>query len=329
MDLLSDVMTALRIENPAGGRVEWRAPWGVRFDDEPGTAGFLVVLRGSAWMRLGDDDPVALGPGDVVFAPDGEGYTFADSPTTPIDKAPIRPAQRVGGTGGAPSAVTVCGGYRLDPDRTHPLLRDLPGTVHVPARVGRNPRLQAAVDILGDEIEGERPGADAILPMALDMLLLYVLRAWFEDRPSDTGPVTGWAAAVTDREISAALNAIHTDPAYPWTVQGLADHARLSRATFSRRFSAMVGQPPLAYLTWWRMTVAAGSLRDTGEALSVIAPRVGYTSEFAFANAFKRHHGLSPGRFRRRAAEASPGIGRGSGRTAQGHSTVGHRDPEG
>lgn len=305
MDVLSDVMTTLRIGNPAGARVEWRAPWGVRFADEPGAAGFLVVLRGSAWMRSGDSGPVALGPGDVVFSPNGAGYALVDSPATPVDDTQPLAERPPGGAEGDATAVTLCGGYRLDPDRTHPLLRELPGTIHVRASVGRHPRLRAAVDILGEEIDGTRLGADAILPIALDMLLLYVLRAWFEDRPADAGAATGWAAALVDPEISASLSAVHTAPDHPWTVQELADRARLSRATFSRRFAALVGQPPLTYLTWWRMTVAAGLLRDTGRSLAAIASDVGYSSEYAFANAFKRHHGVPPGRFRRRAAEPS------------------------
>lgn len=299
MDVVSDVMTALRVEDPTGARVRWRAPWSVRFDSRPGTAGFLIVLQGSAWMWTEDGGPVALGPGDVVFSPDGAGYTFADSPDSPIGAAPPGPDPLAFGAGDDVTAVTLCGGYRLDPDRTHPLLRELPATMRVPADAGRHPHLGTAVDILREEDGGARPGAHAILPLALDMLLLYLMRAWFEDRSADADTATGWAAALMDRKIGACLNALHGDPARPWTVQDLADIARLSRAAFSRRFSALVGQPPLTYLTWWRMTVAAGLLRDTDGPLAVIADQVGYLSEFAFATAFKRHHGTSPGRFRR------------------------------
>lgn len=311
MDALSDVMTTLRVDEPDGARVEWRAPWSVRFPDEPGAAGFLVMLHGWAWMWLDEDTPVALGPGDVVLSPNGAGFDFADSPTTPFRDAGF-PHEPLAKEGEGPTTVTLCGGYRLDTDRVHPLLRELPETIHISASVGRHPRLRAVVEILGDEIHGERPGTDAIVPSALDMLLLYALRAWFEDQPSDTSTATGWAAALGNPQVSASLNAIHTDPAHPWTVQTLADRARLSRATFSRRFSALVGQPPLSYLTWWRMTVAAGLLRDTDGTLAAIAAQVGYTSEFAFANAFKRHHGLSPGRFRRRAAGTTTALGTGA-----------------
>ncbi|NBE99785.1 helix-turn-helix transcriptional regulator, partial [Nonomuraea sp. K271] len=188
----------------------------------------------------------------------------------------------------------------------HPLLRELPGTIHIPARPGHHAGLRAAVEVLGAEIDSRRLGAAALLPVALDMLLLYVLRVWFEAHPRG-GTATGWAAALAAPDISAALNAMHDDPAHPWTVQELADRARMSRATFSRRFGSLTGQPPLTYLTWWRMTMAARLLLEPASSLDAVAARVGYTSEFAFANAFKRHFHLAPGRYRHQAqARARP-----------------------
>nr|WP_221494160.1 AraC family transcriptional regulator [Actinomadura coerulea] len=196
--------------------------------------------------------------------------------------------------------VTLCGGYRLDPDRTHPLLRDVPAVLHLPAQVGRHDDLRTTLDGLGRELGTSRPGGAALVPLLLDMLLLHVLRAWFEDRPRDPGG-GGWAAALADPPISSALHAIHQDPAHAWTVQSLADQAGLSRAAFGRRFTAATRQPPLAYLTWWRLTAAAGILRETDVPLEQIAAQVGYSSQFALANAFKRQYGVPPGRFRRTA----------------------------
>lgn len=189
--------------------------------------------------------------------------------------------------------------------RTHPLLRDLPAVIHVPARHGHHPELRAAVDALGAEIGNPRLGAGAVVPVLLDMLLLYLLRAWFEEQP-ERGTATGWAAALADPQIRAALNAIHRDPAHPWSVQTLAEQARLSRAAFCRRFSTLTGRPPLTYLTWWRLTLAADLLRESDASLDEVASRVGYASEFAFANAFKRQDGVAPGRFRRQRPATLP-----------------------
>ncbi|MBB4932299.1 AraC-like DNA-binding protein [Lipingzhangella halophila] len=300
------MIAATRTGRPAGERVNWYAPWGQRFADQPGSAGFLVVLRGSCWLLRESTPPVQLGPGDVVFSPHGDGYAMADNPATPL-ASPETSRSREGHEAPPPgeradtaSTVTLCGGYHLDPSRTHPLLRELPGVIHLPARLGAHPELWSAVEILAAEIDSTRLGADAVMPLALDMLLLYILRAWFEDRHQG-GADVGWAGALADPAVRSALNAIHRAPARQWTVQELAEQARLSRATFSRRFATLTGQPPLKYLTWWRMTIAAGQLRDTGASLGEVASHAGYTSEFAFAHAFKRHFTIAPGRYRSQA----------------------------
>jgi hypothetical protein len=259
VDVLSDVISSMRIGRPGFARTELRSPWGMRFPPSPGTAGFTVVLRGSCWLLVDGEEPVAVGPSDVIFAPRGDGHGLADDPATPLVEAAHPPEPPADGDG---EVVTLCGGYRLDPHRTHPLLRDMPAVLHLPAHLGRHDDLRATLAALGRELETPRPGGAALVPLLLDMLLLYVLRAWFEDPPRRPGGA-GWAAALADRSISSALHAIHRDPAHGWTVQSLAEEAGLSRAAFARRFAAATRQPPLAYLTWWRLTIAAGLLRDT------------------------------------------------------------------
>ncbi|MFG1703593.1 AraC family transcriptional regulator [Nonomuraea sp. M3C6] len=306
MDVLSDVIAIMRSGQPRSARVEWRAPWGQRFPSAPGSAGFQVVLQGSSWLFPPDGEPIALSTGDVVFFPHGHGYAMADTPSTPVAEPACDPLDEGPGLfasasiDGPVTTVLLCGGYRLDPSRAHPILRDLPDMIHLPARLGLRTELRAAVEFLGAEIRSPRLGADTVVSSLLDMLLLYILRAWFDAEP-DHCQVGGWAQALTDPVVSAALDAVHRDPAHPWTVQELGARAGLSRAAFSRRFSTLVGQPPLAYVTWWRLATAARLLRQSDAALGEIAARVGYTSEFAFANAFKREHGLAPGKYRREA----------------------------
>lgn len=304
--MLSDVIAVVRTGRPRSARIQWHGSWGQRFPSAPGSAAFQVVLQGSCWLLPPSGAPVALGVGDVVFFPHGHGYGLADAPSVPLaepvcdplEDAELFASASVGQPQGRTPTVTLCGGYQLDPSRTHPLLRDLPDVIHLPARLGQRHELRAAVDLLGGEIENPRFGGDAIVPALLDMLLLYILRTWFDEQP-ERGTTTGWAAALADPAINAALQAIHGDPAQHWTVQTLGDQAGLSRAAFARRFTALVGQPPLAYLTWWRMTTAARLLRESDVSLSEVAARVGYTSEFAFANAFKREYGTAPGKYRR------------------------------
>ncbi len=345
MDVLSDVISTVRTGQPHSARIEWHAPFGMRFPEIPG-AKFLVVLQGSCWLLVDGREPVQLGPGDVLFMPRGRGHALTSSAELPADRLdcvtflrdqegvatalaeeflptlvcsegyarskeptnlPPFGAVSVGDVrGGEPACVTVGGSYYASTSRPHPLLSELPDVVHLPARVGRHSELPLAVGLLGRELGSNRPGADTLVPHLLDMLVVYILRTYLEEAHA-SGEATGcgFAGALRDPAVHSAIQAVHRDPAHPWTVADLGELAGLSRAAFSRRFTSMVGQSPLAYVTWWRLTVAAHLLLDEDAPISSIAARVGYSSQFAFANAFKREFGNSPGRYR----EASkPGL---------------------
>ncbi|MCX4685019.1 AraC family transcriptional regulator [Kitasatospora purpeofusca] len=310
MDILTEALGSMRTGQPASVRTEGRAPWGLRLPPVAG-AGFHVVLYGTCWLVPLEDDtaePIALSPGDVVFLRDGRGHVLADRPDTPA--VPEQPSQfrpslpigtvTVGGDG--PRTSLLCGNYHLDQARPHPLVRQLPEIVHLQTRHGRHPELSAAVQLLGAELENPRIGSAGIVPALIDSLLLYILRAWFEEQPPATA--AGWAAALGDAAVAPALTAIHEAPSTPWTVESLAGRAGLSRAAFARRFTALVGEPPMAYLTRWRMTTAARLLRESEAPLTAVAAKTGYGSEYAFAKAFKREFGLAPGGYRREARTA-------------------------
>ncbi|KAB8167684.1 helix-turn-helix domain-containing protein [Streptomyces sp. 3MP-14] len=300
MDVLSDAIAVMRTGVPHSSRTCRSAPWGMRFPASEG-AGFHVVLQGSCWLLPPEGgEPLALSAGDVVFLAQGGAYGLADAPDTPLVPVVRRGEEWVWEApqepGGGPTTLLLCGAYRLSRARPHPLLAELPPVVHLPARIGAHRALRGAVDLLGGELEAPGPGSDAAIPALLDTLLLYILRAWLADHSEQA--TTGWAAALADPAIADALDAIHRDPAHPWTVAELGRLAGLSRAAFARRFATVVGQPPLAYLTWWRMTVAGRLLDSTDAPLRVVAQRSGYSSEFAFAKAFRRELGMSPGQYR-------------------------------
>ncbi|CAM5571870.1 AraC family transcriptional regulator [Streptomyces tanashiensis] len=302
MDVLSDAIAAMRTGLPHSSRTVRLAPWGVRYPSSD-SAGFHVVLQGTAWLLPPDDAaPVRLAPGDVVLFAHGTGHGIADHPGTPlVDVLPAPdgswPTRPDRGPVGTEEIVLLCGAYRLSRARAHPLLTELPPFVHVPARVGAHPRLRAAVDLLGAELAEPQPGSDAIVPALLDTLLLYLLRTWWLAERGDRS--TGWSAALSDPSVAGALRALHGDPARAWTVEELGALGGLSRAAFARRFTALVGRPPLAYLTWWRMTTAGRLLRSDDLPLRAVAERSGYSSEFAFAKAFKREYGVAPGQYRK------------------------------
>ncbi|MBL1077454.1 AraC family transcriptional regulator [Nocardia sp. 2] len=296
MDILSETIAAIRTGRPAYGLFVRHAPWGRRYPVVRG-AGFHVVLQGSCWVLTPGAEPFALGAGDVLFMPRGADHDLVDQPGTPITEVavPGEPREIVGP--GVRTAL-VCGAYELGRQRSHPLLDELPEFVHLPARPGRHPALRSAVDLLAGEIAEPSLGTDAVIPALLDTLLLYILRAWFAEH-ADTA--TGWAGAFTDPAVAAALRVIHDDPAHAWTVPELGAVAGVSRATLARRFTATVGEPPLSYLTRWRLLTAARLLRESDTPLAGVARKVGYQSEFAFAKAFKREYGSAPGQYRRTA----------------------------
>ncbi|MBO3743357.1 AraC family transcriptional regulator [Actinoplanes flavus] len=305
MDVLSDVLAVMRTGRARSVLTAWRVPWAQEFAAVPGSAGFLVVLRGTCALRRDGAGPLALGPGDIVFRPHGEGHTLADPPATRPATPPCSPADAehlpryaVVGEPGEATTMTLCGAWELDPEMAHPLVADLPELIHVPAG---HPHLAATVDQLVSELTAPGPGSAALIPALLDTMLVHLLRTWLTaDHP------VGWAAGLADPVTAAALRAVHREPAREWTVATLAACGGLSRAPFARRFTELLGQPPMTYVTWWRMTVAAGLLRGTDATVGEVAARVGYGSEFAFAAAFKRRFGTPPGRYRRRSRPGRP-----------------------
>jgi AraC-like DNA-binding protein len=301
VDVLSDALALMRTGAASSVRTDARAPWGLRFGRTSG-ASFHVVLAGTCWLIPPASDPIALSPGDVVFLRSGHEHVLADDPASPVapfEPGRVHPSSPIGEivvAGPGARTVLLCGAYRLDLDRPHPLLSDLPELVHLPARFGRRTPLRGAIDLLRAELEEPGPGTDGIVPTLVEALLLYILRAWFEEC-RDEGP-RGWAAALGDPAVGAALRAMHDEPTRPWTVQELGRHAGLSRAAFAKRFTALVGEPPLTYLSRWRLTLAARLLRESDLSIGAVARKVGYGSEFTFAKAFKRANGLAPSRFR-------------------------------
>jgi AraC-like DNA-binding protein len=308
-DALAQVLAAVHLGGALSARNVLPAPWAMHFDAADRRAEFHVVADGSCWVTLDQGGaPVRLGPGDVVLFPQGAAHTLGDAPETPAIEfadlvAGVTPGERVGfpWKGNGPSTTLLCGSYSHTGDSANPLLRGLPGVLHVPAVDGQGGRLGATIGLLAEEAESAEHGSAVVVDRLVDLLFVYTLRAWLEQQ--DAGPAPSWFAALHDPIVGPALRGIHEDPAREWTVAALAQRSGLSRAPFSRRFRELVGEPPFAYVTRWRMMRAA-DLLVAGERVSGVARQVGYDNEFAFAKAFKRVRGVAPGHFRRTATQA-------------------------
>ncbi|KJS59648.1 AraC family transcriptional regulator [Streptomyces rubellomurinus] len=300
MDVVSDAIAAVRTGRPSSNRLRVGGRWAARLPRFAG-AGFHVVLAGGCWLLPEGGEPVRLERGDVVLLPHGGGHALSDRELThgqalrlPELDVPLAAGLALAEPGDGGKVVELlCGKYRLDHGLTHPLMRELPEVVRLSTLSGEHPELRAAVELLGAEVASVRPGGELAVPALVDLLLVYLVRAWTTRRGA-----VGWGAALADPVVAAVLAAVHEDPAHPWTVGSLAERAGVSRATLVRRFTARTGRPPMAYLTWWRMTRAATLLRRGADPLETVAREVGYGSPYALSHAFARQFGTTPGRYR-------------------------------
>jgi AraC-like DNA-binding protein len=304
VDVVSDAIAVMRTGRPTSQRLQVGSPWRCRFAPYDG-AGFHVLLRGEGWLVPEQAAPVRLSAGDVVLVPYGSGHVLSDGPSA-VGAVPFETVAAAADPA-APATAAVdflCGKYRLDRSRVHPLLAGMPDVVHLSARADDHPELHAAVQLLAREVLGTGAGRDAALAGLLEVLLAYLVRAWLDGKAAESD--NGWAHALRDPQIVTVLEALHAQPAAPWRLADLAARAGLSRTALARRFGALTGQSPMAYLTWWRMATAARLLRETDDPLTAVARRVGYGSSYAFAHAFKRHTGVPPGRYRAQRPAGTP-----------------------
>ncbi|GAA2897523.1 AraC family transcriptional regulator [Streptosporangium fragile] len=292
-------------------------PWSLRIQDRAPLT-LVAVVRGEAWVVPDDGEPLRMSPGDVGIIRGPEPYTVADDPATP-PQVVIHPGQhcttldgeslsqamdlgvRTWGDSVDGSTTVLTGTYQMRGEISERLLGALPTLLVLPAGSWDSP----LIPLLADEIVKDDPGQEAVLDRLLDLLLISVLRTWFS-RPEAEAP--GWYRAHSDPVVGRALRILHNNPAHPWTVATLAAETGVSRASLARRFSELVGEPPMTYLAGWRLALAADLLRETDATVGAVARQVGYGSSFALSTAFKRVHGVSPqGHRAGRVREASAG----------------------
>jgi AraC-like DNA-binding protein len=302
VDPLADVMDVSRVSGAMLASVRAHAPWGLALPQSDG-ASFHAVTAGTAWLRIEGVPPRQLMPGDVLLLPSGSPHRLSsspDAPCQPFDRSVKERLMTADGDlvlDGAGAVTTfVCAGYDYDRDVAQPLLSLLPSVLHVPADPVAGTKVASVIALLAAELGTREPGSRAAIARLIDVLLIHVVRRWSAGETD-----ASWLRALNDPVIARALAMLHERPAEPWTIERLAGELHLSRATLARRFTALVGEPPLLYLTRWRMDLAARRLKDTTDPVEAIAREVGYTSEYAFNRAFSRHRGQPPGRYRRAA----------------------------
>jgi AraC-like DNA-binding protein len=301
-DALSEVLQDLRLSGASYGRCELTSPWGIDFPAQR-EARFHFVARGNCWLRSPAQEWLPLEAGDVVLLPRGTNHALTDvvrRRTKAIDEFPM---QEIGertyllaaGGAGARTVLACCSVAFAEP-AVHPLLELMPPMLLVRGGATDDPALPALLETMADEVLSRRVGAAGVMTRLADVVIMRVVRAWVESRSADT---SGWLAAIRDPKIGRALAAIHRRPGEAWSLEALADVARISRSRFSERFTAVLGVPPAQYLARWRMHLAAVWLRNERLTVAEVATRLAYESEASFSRAFKRSTGVPPSSLRR------------------------------
>jgi AraC-like DNA-binding protein len=297
-DVLTDVLQTLHLQGRVFCSSQLSAPWALSLPASD-FAHFHVIERGGAWLRLtGEKQWHAAASGDLLIVPHGQGHVLSDSPhTKPVPMLRLLKGSQAArhlmqhGGGGAPTQM-LCGSFRFESRGQHPLLSVLPPLLHIKSGHGQMAEwLQMTLRLLTTEMQNSRPGSETLVTRLLDIIFVQALRTWIESLPPEQN---GWLSALRDPKIGTALGLMHREPQRTWSVESLASEVAMSRSPFAARFTALVGEPPLAYLTGWRMHLAETLLMRDGLNVSEVAGRIGYESEAAFSKAFKRYFGQSP-----------------------------------
>ncbi|MEU6143964.1 AraC family transcriptional regulator [Streptomyces sp. NPDC047081] len=303
MDALAGLLEGPRARGAFMIRACFDPPWAVRIEDRAPLTVMLMV-RGDSWITPESGEPVLLRAGDLAIARGPGPYTCGDDPGT-VPQALILPGAecvypdgrslkgsmdlgvRTWGDSPGGSTVMLIGTYLMQGEISGRLLDALPPLLTLTADVWECP----LTPLLMEEVVRDEPGQEVVLDRLLDLLVIAALRAWFS-RPEGEPPT--WYRAMADPVVGRVLRLVQDDPAHPWTVASLAAKAGVSRAALARRFTELVGEPVMTYLTGWRLALAADRLRDSDATLDAIARQVGYGSAFALSSAFKRVYGVSP-----------------------------------
>jgi AraC-like DNA-binding protein len=314
LDALSDVLRVLRLTGGVFLDARFTAPWCVRsraeqedwrpFMAQPAQViAYHYVVSGRVVVKVDGEDAVTVSGGELVLLPRNDEHLLGSALDLPIidgDRlTAVRDASgfvqlRYGGDG--EPAHIVCGFIGLESAR-HPLIDALPSVLKLSVTV--NPArewISSSFRYAAQEVATGRTGSGTVLSKLSELLFVEAIRGYVETLPRER---TGWLAGLRDPVVSRALSAIHSRLAHPWTADDLAKEAFLSRSAFADRFTALIGMPPMRYLTLWRMQVAAQRLRETHASLAQVAAEVGYESEAAFARVFKRELGATPAAWRR------------------------------
>ncbi len=301
MDTLSEVISLLKPRSHVSSGFDAGGEWSVQFPDQHECIKCYAVISGTCWLSVaGVREPVRLEARDCFVLPSGRPFRLASDMTLPpVDAGTIFPPARAGGVvtlNGGGAFYIVGSRFAVSGGHAGMLMRMLPPIVHIRSQSDQA-ALRWSVERMMQELREPQPGGVLIAQHLAHMMLVSALRLQLADEIERDG--AGWFAALADRRLGGAINAIHAEPARRWTLEGLAERANMSRSSFALKFKDKVGETPMEYLTRWRMLLAADRLENSSDPIGVIATSLGYESESAFSTAFKRVMACSPRQYGR------------------------------
>ncbi|GCE06971.1 AraC family transcriptional regulator [Dictyobacter aurantiacus] len=302
MDVLTDVLNSLELKGWLSSRVEIASPWRINFAASRDSVFHILNFGGGYLYTEGEPTPLRVEDGDVVVFPYGHAHALCDDPTSPVIKVShldydARRQYEISSFGGEGTKTRLlCGAFHFEHPGDYPLLQWLPKIIYIPGEQGRMTHGFAdIVNLIAREAASLQPGVETMLKRLTELLFIQVIRIWIDQQEPAS---SGWLAALRDQPVAAALGLLHQYPGRAWTVEDLASEVALSRSAFSARFTQLVGEPPMTYLTRWRMHTAARMLKN-GVTMETIAAQLGYASEVAFRKAFRREMGIPPAHYRK------------------------------
>jgi AraC-like DNA-binding protein len=309
MDPLSDVLSLLRPRNYMSAGLDAGGEWAIQFPEQGLGIKTGAVVAGHCWLSVEGMQPVRLDEGDCFLLASGRSFRLGSDVSAPAEQASAVFSQsRNGGIvthQGGGDCFIVSSRFALDGSDAGRLRRMLPPLVHIRGRP-ETAALRWPVERMMQELREPRAGGLLVLQQLAQMMLVEALRLHTaKDLGGTDGGGGDWLSALGDRQIGPVMTAIHADPSRRWTLQALAAQAGMSRSTFALKFREAVGETPMEYLTHWRMLLAADRLSRTRDPISLIGVSLGYESESAFSNAFKKIMGCAPRQYGRRLMQAT------------------------
>jgi len=329
MDAFSEILSGVRLSGAVFFTAEFSEPWGFSAPASkvladrlaPGAAHLVLyhlLVDGGGVVEMEDGQSVPLTAGDIVIFPHGDPHRMSSGkdarppfPNYGISaKIKARDLSTLRGGGGGAASRFVCGYMTCDPHLSRPILNGLPPVFKINVRSDSSGHwLESSILHLVEEAASGRVGSEAMLAKVSEALFVDTLRRYIDSLPDQQG---NWLAGARDPIVGRSLALLHGRVAHPWTIATLADEVGISRSALVERFTRYLCEPPMTYLTRWRLQLAAESLKKTSRSVADIGADVGYESEAAFSRAFKREFGQPPGQYRSdykgsRAAQTLPG----------------------